>query len=47
MYGEVTNRESGASFGTLGSLISKNLNSKVYAIGLDFNRGSFVASEVK
>ena len=47
IYSEVTDRRTDASFGTLGSIIRKEINGKVYSIGLDFNRGSFIANEVK
>ena len=47
MYGEVTEANTGKSFGTLGKILKNKLNGKVYSIGLDFNQGSFIANEIK
>jgi hypothetical protein len=47
MYSNITNGRTGESFGTLGSMIRGIVHNKVYSIGFDFNRGSFIANEVK
>lgn len=47
MYSEITEAGTGRSFGTLGNMLKKKLNGKVYSIGLDFNQGSFIANEIK
>lgn len=47
MYGEITEAKTGKSLGTLGNLLRDMLDRKVYSIGIEFNQGSFVASEIQ
>ena len=47
MYGDITERSGKLVGRSLGKHIRNNLNGKVYSIGLHFNKGSFIANEIK
>lgn len=47
-YSDMTEAKTGKWAGSsLGKILKNQLNGKVYAIGLDFNQGSFIANEIK